>query len=215
MGYLEIVAQVSLIYKEQALLNFRPNRLGILFMGMGEPFFNYQNVMKAINIFISLESFKIPTDMIIISTSGIVPRILDFSSEICRPRLAVSINACDNALRDRLMPINKIYPLEQLLNTCKSFIERTGDKIIFEYVLIKNINDSEIHMQKLIKMLKPFDCEIHLIPFNENEHIKFFRPENEAIERFYLGCKNEGLEATLKPSYGVDILGGCGQLKGL
>lgn len=208
----EIVSQIQCILDNQNIHNVDTVKVGILFMGMGEPFFNFDNVINATKIISMDTDLPIPYKNIIVSTSGVIPRIIDFALQKPRPRLAVSINACDDLLRNRLMPINKVYPLKELLNACKLFQEITEGGIIFEYVLIKSINDSRDDLTKLVNIASQFNCEVQLIPYNKTINISFERPSNVSIEMFLNELSQHGIITTLKQSYGIDVFGGCGQL---
>ena len=202
----EIFAQVNLIKKNNKL-NDR-----ILFMGMGEPLLNYDNVIKTCKLFIEKSIIKSFKD-IIISTSGIIDGIKKLGIEKDRPRLAVTIGFPDQKRRELLIPHSKIYKLELLMNECLNFQEKTGDEIIFEYPLIKNYNDSMEDIKQFINLIKDFRCEIHIIPFNEFKKSKFKRPSEKRIKEVIDILKNNDIYAFDKPSYGIDIYAGCGQLE--
>lgn len=210
----EIVSQVFCIYEDNQDFLREEVRMGILFMGMGEPFFNYDNVISAIECLQDNPVLSILPGDIIVSTSGIIPKMRTFAKEKFRTRLAVSINATDSPTRDKIMPINKIYPLDELLRACLEYTHMSDDRIIVEYVIIKSFNDGLEDAEKLADLVKPMNCEIHLIPFNETKNIRFEKPEQETVKRFYGRLTDKMSEVFLKASYGIDVCGGCGQLGG-
>lgn len=208
----EIVSQIICLVDDN---NTTLSDMGVLFMGMGEPFFNYFNVTQSIKMLTSPgEAYSCNLDSIVVSTSGVVPKIIDFASESSRARLAISLNASNELLRSSLMPINKVFSLKELLNACDHFIDKTGDRLIFEYVLIKGINDSELDLAGLKGIARNYPCEVQLIPYNESRYSLFEKPNPSTVQMFLNELNDSGIHATAKPSYGIDVLGGCGQLGG-
>lgn len=199
--------QLSLI-KEQ-----NPMRLSnIVFMGMGEPLDNYDNVLRAIQIITDQDfGLKISRRRVTVSTAGLVPEIEQLGKDTS-VSLAVSLNAPDNDLRNRLMPINRRYPLEELLSVCKNFPMTKREKITFEYILIKDVNDSFEHAKKLASVLRKIKAKINLIPFNSHPGSEFTRPSKEHIEKFGKILLDKDYTVIVRWSKGDDIDAACGQL---
>jgi 23S rRNA (adenine2503-C2)-methyltransferase len=207
----EIIAQVRDIAHK---LDNSKRLTNIVLMGMGEPLANYQNVVGAINtISNSNAGLGISNRRITLSTAGIVPRLADLGRDT-NVNLAVSLNATDNRTRSRLMPINRKYPIETLLSACAEYPLLSRRKITFEYILIKNINDSNEDAQRLAKLLRPIRAKINLIPFNAYEGCEFERPEESAIHDFKEILTRSQYTAIVRYSKGQDISAACGQLSG-
>jgi 23S rRNA (adenine2503-C2)-methyltransferase len=185
----------------------------IVFMGMGEPFLNYTNVLKACYIINNTNGFNISSKKITISTSGILPKIKKFIDDKIKFKLAVSLNASSNAIRDKLIPINKKWPIESLINELKKYKFNKYRPIMFEYVLMENINDSEKDAKLLIEILKSINCKINVIPYNSISK-DYSRPEIEKIEKFakILNESKYQLKTLIRWSKGQDINAACGQL---
>ena len=185
----------------------------IVFMGMGEPFLNYKNVIKASNIMNDKNAFNIGARRITISTAGILPKINQFINENIKYNLAISLNASNDATRDKLMPINKKWPIKDLINAAKNYNQSHRMKITFEYVLIDSINDSIEDASRLGLLLKNTDCKLNIIPFNEIGS-EYKRPSNNTIENFVetLHQVQQGFRILVRWSKGTDINAGCGQL---
>lgn len=209
----EILGQIDcMLRKEISYGNIIPDAIGVLFMGMGEPFFNYENVISAIKGIDENKSRVPRVESVIVSTSGVVPGIMRFAKETTPARLAVSINAPNDSIRSSLMPINLVYPMKEVLSACSHYVSTTKKRIIIEYVLLADLNDSVSHAQEFADMVRYLTCEIHLIPFNAHKKVHYRSPSSSAVARFQSVLRSEGLMIALKPSYGTDILGGCGQL---
>ncbi len=183
----------------------------IVFMGMGEPLDNPENVFKAIEILTSDWGINLSKKRITVSTSGIVPRMHLVADN--KVRLAVSLNGVDNEIRSHLMPINKKYPLEVLLKACREHYQRSKDKITFEYVLIRGVTDSLDDAKKLHKLTRSVPCKINIIPFNEHSGSKFQSPTEEAVKAFQKELMDLGTHVLLRKSMGRDIYAACGQLR--
>jgi len=185
----------------------------IVFMGTGEPLDNYANVIKAIRIINSCDGFNIGARRITISTCGIIPGIRKLSDEGLQIELSVSLHAADDKIRSYIMPINRKYPLKDLLPACKAYIKKTNRQVTFEYVLIKGINSDLQSAKKLVTILKGINCKVNLIPAN---FIKEFNIAPAAMHEIFL-FKNilikSGINVTLRKSRGVDIDAACGQLR--
>ena len=206
----EIIAQVRDIKNELD----DPLRLtNIVFMGMGEPLANYKNLVSAIGVITDTDAgLRLASRRVTVSTAGLVPRLADLGRDT-RVNLAVSLNASDNDTRNRLMPINRTYPLERLLAACREYPPASGRRITFEYILIKGVNDSEKDARRLAKLLQPIRCKINLIPYNPHEGSDFERPAEEVIQAFYQILFDKNYTVIIRRSKGEDISAACGQLK--
>jgi 23S rRNA (adenine2503-C2)-methyltransferase len=185
----------------------------IVFMGMGEPLANYDALWQAIETLNSPDGFKMGARNMTISTSGLVPQIKRLSQEKLQVGLAVSLHAADNALRDRLVPINRKYPLEQLIPTCREYSRTTGRRVSFEYILFKGINDSVPRAHALAQLLRGFKCHVNLIPANVTTDRAYQPPSAPVILAFERELRLTHINATLRQSRGQDIDAGCGQLR--
>lgn len=212
----EIIAQI-LIAKD-CLDDWKqtPRRItNIVFMGMGEPFFNYENVAKAVKILNDADGLDFSNKRITISTSGLVPEILRCADEL-KTHLAISLHATNDKLRTDIMAINKKYPLDDLLKACKTYNQKNqGQKIMFEYVMLKDVNDHEEHALELINLIKKYNLnvKINLIPFNPWNGCGYDRSSYDRIEKFQNILKKAKLIAPIRKTRGDDVLAACGQLK--
>jgi 23S rRNA (adenine2503-C2)-methyltransferase len=202
----EIVEQVLGVRRETGN---RPTN--IVVMGMGEPFLNYDNVMKAMVVIADPQGVAISHRKITISTAGILPGIARFTAEKRPYRLAVSLNATSDSIRSRIMPVNKKYPLKELVAAAKDYSRKTGGRITFEYVLIRDVNDSMRDAERLLKLLKNLPCKVNLIPCNPGCGT-FVRPEDERVSAFLDAIKPLASPVIIRMSRGVDISAACGQL---
>jgi len=212
----EIVAQV-LIAKDLIRDWSKQNRklTNIVFMGMGEPFFNYENVAKAVKILNDAEGLDFSNRKITISTSGLVPEILRCADEL-KTNLAISLHATNDKLRTEIMAINKKYPLKELLAACKTYNEKNpNQKITFEYVMLKGVNDQELHARELINLINRsnVNVKINLIPFNPWDGCEYGRTDIEQILKFQTILKNSEVISPIRKTRGDDVLAACGQLK--
>jgi 23S rRNA (adenine2503-C2)-methyltransferase len=206
----EIVDQV--IHVKRSMSN--PDRLtNIVFMGMGEPLANYEAVKKAVINLMDDTGLNFSRRKMTLSTCGLVPQMERWGSEV-NIKLAVSLNAADNETRSLLMPINKKYSLEALLEACKTFPLPRGERITFEYILIKEINDSDEDARNLAEMLKGIQAKINLIPLNPHEGTPMSPPSMERINQFQGILLKRNYTAIIRRSRGSDILAACGQLSG-
>lgn len=201
----EIVDQILFISKD-----ISENITNVVYMGMGEPLLNYDNVIKSAIIINDKNGLNIGARKITLSTSGIVPAIYKLADLKYQFKLAISLNFAFNEMRTMLMPINKKYDLNSLIKAMKYYNSITNKKITIEYVLMRNINDSETDAKQLVKILKNIHCKINLIPFNENE-TEFMRPTKENIMKFYKLINNK-IDSTIRWSKGDDENAACGQL---
>ena len=182
----------------------------IVFMGMGEPLDNSEAVFGAIDVIHSPWGVNLSRKKITVSTSGLIPEMYKVAE--AKVRLAVSLNGFNDEVRSQVMPINKKYPLKDLLNECKRYYRATGDRITMEYVLLKGVTDQIPHAKELVKLLKDVPCKINLIPFNEHPGSGFERPSDETVQAFHTECMNLGAHVLLRRTMGRDIYAACGQL---
>ncbi|MEW6662655.1 MAG: 23S rRNA (adenine(2503)-C(2))-methyltransferase RlmN [Bacillota bacterium] len=194
---------------------FSPPRpvTNIVFMGMGEPLLNYQNVVRAIHLFNSPEGMNISMRRITVSTCGLVPQIRQLADEGLPVVLAVSLHAPSDALREELMPVNKKYPIAQLLTACRYYAEKTGRRVTFEYALIRGVNDRPEHVEQLCRLLKGLLCNVNLIPFNLVVEKGWQRPSQGETGLFVKRLQSCGIETVVRESKGHDIEAACGQLR--
>ncbi len=185
----------------------------IVIMGIGEPFDNYNNVMKFIKIANSPKGIDIGTRHITISTCGIIPGINKFSEEEGQVNLAISLHAPNDNLRRQIMPIAKVYNLKDLIDTIKKYIAKTNRRVTFEYIMLKNINDSKENAQELANLLKGINCYVNLIPYNETENIEFKRTDIKDIMTFYDILKKNKINVTIRKEFGGKVDDTCDQLR--
>jgi len=189
-----------------------PRVTNVVFMGMGEPFLNYGNVMDAIRIFNNKEKFNIGARKISISTCGIPQQIEKLSKEDLQVNLAISLSAPNNELRSKLMPVNDKYPVEAVIDASKKYIKRTNRRVMFEYVLIDKFNESPEYAVELAEILKGLLCFVNLIPFNGKGERVLNAPSKEKIGLFKSILKKSGISVTERYRFGQDIDAACGQL---
>jgi 23S rRNA (adenine2503-C2)-methyltransferase len=207
----EILNQIMAVQREEAPKGRITN---IVLMGMGEPLANYDNTVKAIEIMHYDPGLGFSGRRITLSTSGLVPEMERLMATGLRFQLAVSLNAADDETRSFLMPVNKSYPLNEVLESCRRFRLRPRERIIFEYVLIDGINDSSQDALRLVHLLKGIPCKVNLIPFNESSESEFTRPDEKRIHRFQMVLLDRYMTCIVRKSRGGDIWAACGQLKG-
>lgn len=183
----------------------------IVVMGMGEPFLNYENGMKALAVIADPEGLAIGHRRITVSTAGILPGIRRFAREGQPYKLAISLNATTDGIRSRIMPVNKKYPLAGLLAAAKEYSMKSGNRVTFEYVLIRDVNDSMEDAERLLKLLKNMPCKVNLIPFNPGGGV-FQRPDDGRIAAFLEAIKPLASPVIVRMSRGTDISAACGQL---
>jgi len=206
----EIVGQVCAVLKDQ---NVCPpdDRVNIVFMGMGEPFLNYGNFMTAVHLLV--EGVGIPESRMTVSTAGIVPRIYDLGAEPVRPKLAISLNASNDELRSRLMPINRKWNLEKLVAAARDFPLRNREKLTFEYVLLDEVNDSAQSARELGELIRGVRAKINLIALNPGPGIAFQTPVENRVGQFQKILIAAGVPTFVRRPRGRDIYAACGQLK--
>ena len=207
----EIVAQVRDIRRGLD----DPGRLtNIVLMGMGEPLANFDQVVSALDTLLdSSEGFGFAARRITLSTAGLASKLEELGRRV-PVNLAVSLNASENRTRDWLMPINRTYPIEQLLDACRRYRLRPHRRITFEYILIKDVNDSEADARRLVRLLRPLKSKINLIPFNPHPGSQMQRPTEAVVERFLQILIDHHYTAIIRRSKGEDISAACGQLHG-
>jgi len=202
----EIVNQVCAAAKEGPVNN-------IVMMGMGEPLHNLDNVVKALQILYDDDGFGFGSRKVTLSTSGLVPEILELGRRI-RVNLAVSLNATTDAVRNELMPVNRRYPLQELMAACREFPLAPRQRITFEYILIRDVNDTPADAKRLVRLMHGIKAKVNLIPYNEHEGSAFRAPRPESIEAFQTYLLSRDIVAIRRASKGQDISAACGQLKG-
>jgi len=185
----------------------------LVFMGMGEPLANYENLLAALAILMDERGFEFTKRRVTVSTCGIVSKMEALGREL-RVNLAVSLHSVDDELRSRLMPINRTYPLDQLLQACKEFPMPKRRRIMFEYVLLQDINDSPEQAKLLAAKLKNIRCKINLLPYSRNDALPFQKPLPARVQEFQEILWDAGYTVLLRNSRGADISAACGQLSG-
>lgn len=206
----EIVGQVIAVLNDRQV-DMERQRVNIVFMGMGEPFLNYPQFMKAVRLLV--EGVGFPESRMTVSTSGIIPRIHDFGAEPVRPKLAISLNASNDEVRSRIMPINKKWNLEMLMQAARDFPLRNRERITFEYVLLDGVNDSPAHARELVELLRGIRCKVNLIALNPGPGIQFGTPAEQSVQTFKDLLIKAGVPAFVRRPRGRDIYAACGQLK--
>ena len=210
----EIIDQVIKVQKDISVENFAEPRLSnVVFMGMGEPLANFDNLMKAVEILNADNGLNIGMRKMTISTAGLVPEIKKLAEINDQIGLAVSLHAPNDRLRNKIMPINKKYNLSQLLRTVVDYIEKTGRRVTFEYVLMDSVNDSPELAVQLADLLRGINCHVNLIPANPVPELNIKRPVQKVIDRFYEILDQNGIQVTLRREMGTQIDAACGQLK--
>ena len=185
----------------------------IVVMGTGEPFDNYENLSKFIRIINDPKGRNLGMRNITVSTCGLVPVIERFGDDFPQVNLAISLHAADSRERSEIMPVNRAYPLEELIEACRRYTEKTGRRITFEYTLIKDVNDDKKHLDKLSDLLKGMLCHVNLIPLNEVKEKSFRSGTRERAQEFRDALENRGIPATVRRELGSDIDAACGQLR--
>ncbi len=185
----------------------------VVFMGIGEPFDNYENVVNAIKIINNQKGINIGARHISVSTSGIVPKIYKLAEENIQCTLSISLHATTNEKRSEMMPVNDVYSIEELLQACKDYINKTNRRVSFEYALAKDNNDNLEDAKRLVKLLKGMICHVNLIPINKIENGNYVKATNENILKFRDYLNEHGIVATIRRELGSDIDAACGQLR--
>jgi len=206
----EIAGQVLAVLNDQKV-SPQHDRINLVFMGMGEPFLNYDNFIKAVRLLV--EEVGLAESRMTVSTAGIVPRIADFGQEAIRPRLAISLNASNDELRTQLMPLNKKWNLERLMAAAREFPLRNRERVTFEYVLLHNVNDLRENAEEVVELLRGVKARVNLIALNPGPGIDYETPADENVEAFQKTLRDAGILTFVRRPRGRDIYAACGQLK--
>ncbi|HEV3042220.1 MAG TPA: 23S rRNA (adenine(2503)-C(2))-methyltransferase RlmN [Candidatus Angelobacter sp.] len=206
----EIVGQVAAVLNDR-MIDLERQHVNIVFMGMGEPFLNYADFMKAVRLLV--EGVGFPESRMTVSTSGIIPRIYDFGNEPVRTKLAISLNASNDEIRNRIMPINKKWNLELLMRAARDFPLRSRERITFEYVVLRGLNDEPSHARELLELVRGIRCKINLIALNPGPGISFETPDDAQVRNFQSVLVRAGIPTFIRRPRGRDIYAACGQLK--
>ncbi len=199
---------------EEAVPVPRPTRVtNVVFMGMGEPMANYERVWRAIRTLVDKRGFNLGARHITVSTVGVVPGIRRMAEEGLQVRLAVSLHAADDDLRNVLVPINRRYPLKALMDAVRYYIEKTGRRVTFEYALMRDVNDTPAHARALVALLRGLLAHVNLIPMNPVEGSPYQPSTRQATVRFARIIEEAGIPVTIRLRRGIDINAGCGQLR--
>ena len=204
----EIVEQILAVERDEDI-----RISNVVFMGIGEPLDNYENVVNAIRIINNQKGINIGARHISISTSGLVPKIYQLAEENIQCTLSISLHATTDEQRSKMMPVNNLYNIEELLNACKDYISKTNRRISFEYALAKDNNDNLEDARRLVKLLKGMNCHVNLIPINKIENGNYTKSSNDNIIKFRDYLNNHGIVATIRRELGSDIDAACGQLR--
>jgi 23S rRNA (adenine2503-C2)-methyltransferase len=209
----EIVSQVILVLNQVYGEGIEvPHRTNIVMMGMGEPLLNYDQVIKAVRFLIDAKGMAIAPRGLTLSTAGIVPRIYDLAREEIRPRLAISLTATNDELRNQLFPINRKYPLEQLMRACRAYPLGERERLTFEYVMLDGINDSDSNARELVRLLSGIRAKVNLIPHNPAPELPYAASSMDRIQAFQRILTERGLPSFIRRPRGQDISAACGQL---
>ena len=204
----EIVQQILLIEED---IGKRISH--VVVMGIGEPFDNYDNVMRFVKIINDGKGIDIGSRHITISTCGIVPKIYEFMNEEGQVNLAISLHAPNDDIRNKIMPISRRYKLDELMDAIRKYISVTNRRVTFEYIMLDNVNDSDKCAMELSKLLKGINCYVNLIPYNETENISFKRSKSMQIMKFYDILKKNSINVTIRKEFGSKVDAACGQLR--
>ena len=209
----EIVGQVVRVRDWLYDDDSEPALNNLVFMGMGEPLANFDNLLVSLEILTNQHGLNFSERRITVSTCGLVPKIIELGQKT-KANLAVSLHSVDDSVRSNLMPINNKYPVAEVLEACKNFPIPKRKRIMFEYILIKDLNDSVSDAENLAEKLRDIPCKINLLPYNETEALSFQRPSDEKIELFQKTLWKTGYTVLVRSSRGSDISAACGQLAG-
>ena len=204
----EIVEQILLIEED-----IKKRITHVVVMGIGEPFDNYDNVLRFVKIINCNKGIDIGSRHITISTCGVIPGIKKFMNEDGQVNLAISLHAPSDELRSKIMPINKAYPLNELMKVIKEYISVTNRRVTFEYIMLEDVNDFEKEALELVKLLRGINCYVNLIPYNETENIQFKRTKEWKIMKFYDILKSNNINTTIRKEFGGSVDAACGQLR--
>lgn len=204
----EMVCQILLIEE-----NIKERISSVVIMGIGEPLDNFANVMDFIHIINDAKGLAIGIRHITLSTSGIIPKIEELKNMDLQINLAISLHAPNDEIRNRIMKVNKVYNISQLINTIKSYIAHTNRRVTIEYVMLKEINDSETCAIELAHLLHGMNVYVNLIPYNETNHLEFKKSDAKTISKFCETLKQNGINVTIRKEFGSKISAACGQLR--
>ena len=204
----EMVGQILAIEKE-----VKERISSVVIMGIGEPLDNYENVINFIKIINHPKGIAIGSRHITLSTCGIIPKIKLLSDFPLQINLAISLHAPNDELRSKIMPINKAYPLKEVIEAVKEYSKKTNRRVTIEYILLKNVNDSIAHAHELATLLRGMNAYVNLIPYNETNHIEFKKSEKKSIDAFYQTLQKEKINVTVRREFGSKISAACGQLR--
>ena len=204
----EMVDQILVI---ESLIKERIS--SVVIMGIGEPLDNYENVIRFIKIINDAKGIQIGARHITLSTCGLIPKIKELSELDIQINLAISLHAPNDHLRSEIMPINKAYPLQELMETIKEYIKKTNRRVTMEYILLKGVNDQKKHAKELANLLRGMNVYVNLIPYNETNHIEFQKSDKETIDAFYRELQKEKIQVTVRREFGSSISAACGQLR--
>ena len=208
---LETSEMVLQILKVEADIGKRISH--VVLMGIGEPFDNYDNVISFIDIINNANGIALGSRHITISTCGIVPKIREFTNYDKQVNLAISLHASNNEIRNKIMNINKAYNIDELMKSLKEYISVTNRRVTFEYIMLKDINDSKACALELANLLKGMNCYVNLIPYNETSHIEFKKSSQKSILDFYDVLKKNNINVTIRREFGRKVSAACGQLR--
>ncbi len=206
----EIIGQVSAVLKDNEAVP-RTDRINLVFMGQGEPFLNYDNFIKAVRLLV--EGVGIPASRMTVSTSGIVPRIKDFAAETIRPRLAISLNAPNDEIRTKIMPINHKWNLSLLMDAAREYPLKSREVVTFEYVMLGGVNDSLENALEVLRLIRGIKAKVNLIAWNPGPEVSFQTPEHSQVLAFQKVLIEGGVPTFIRRPRGRDIFAACGQLK--
>ena len=204
----EMVLQILMIEQE-----IKKRISHVVVMGIGEPFDNFDNLVNFIEIINNQKGINLGSRHITVSTCGIVPKIYEFAKLPYQVNLAISLHAPNNEIRDKIMPINKVYKLDELMKAIKDYLKTSTRRITFEYIMLKDVNDSMKCAKELAKLISGMNAYVNLIPYNETENISFKRTEKKKILEFYDILKKEKINVTIRREFGGNIDAACGQLR--
>lgn len=204
----EMVEQILLIEKD-----IGKRISSVVVMGIGEPLDNYDNLMDFIKIINDAKGISIGARHITVSTCGLIPKIKELSEEPLQINLAISLHAPNNEIRNKLMPVNKVYSISDLIATIKEYIARTNRRVTIEYVMLDSVNDSLEHANLLANLLHGLNVYVNLIPYNETNHLEFKKSSKETIMKFYDTLKKRKINVTIRKEFGSKIDAACGQLR--
>lgn len=206
----EIAGQVLMVLRDQDV-DVQGERINLVFMGMGEPFLNYENFMKAVRLLV--QEVGIPESRMTVSTAGIVPRIEEFGREPIRPKLALSLNGSNDEVRESVMPLNRKWDLDQLLGAARVFPLRNRERLTFEYVLLDGVNDAPENAREIVRLLNGIRAKVNLIALNPGPDIPYSTPRPDRVEKFQQVLLNADIPVFVRRPRGRDIYAACGQLK--